>query len=193
MSNTRRYKHCGNGIVSSVSKHFVESLIPSGSIMSLCSGVDGSCLALDKTRFTTVGFSEFDEYASDTLRYHYPNIPNFGDLTKIVPSELPEFNILFASLPCQTFSIAGQRKGLEDTRGTLFYDMARILQERKPEYFVFENVKGLLSHDGGKTFEIILETFCELGYKVDFEVLNAKYFGVAQNRERIFMIGKLDK
>lgn len=191
MSNSRRYKHCGNGIVSTVSKHFVESLIlgDGHKIMSICSGVDGSCLALDKTRFETVGFCEFDKYASDTLRYHYPDIPNFNDLTKLNVADLPQFDILFASLPCQSFSIAGQRRGLEDTRGTLFYDMARILKERSPKYFVFENVKGLLSHDKGKTFEIILETFCELGYDVDFEVLNAKYFGVAQNRERVFLLG----
>lgn len=190
MSNKKRYKFCGNGIVSNVSKNFVENLIPKGKVLSLCSGVDGSCLALDKSRFELVGFCENDPHASDVLRYHHPNVPNFNDLKELKTNLLPEFNIIFASLPCQAFSVAGKRQGLNDTRGTLFYDMARILKDKQPEFFVFENVKGILSHDNGKTLKIILESFCELGYEIDFEILNSKNFGIPQTRERFFLFGR---
>lgn len=190
ISDSRRYKCIGNGIVSNVSKKIFEDLIPPGRVFSICSGVDGSCLALDKDRWPKVGFVEYDKYPASVLKYRYPDIKNWGDLTKMVCRDLPDFEILFSSVPCQAFSVSGHRRGFEDTRGTLFYDMARILHEKNPKYFVFENVAGLLSHDKGRTFEIMCETFCEAGYEIDFELLNAKYFGVAQNRERVFIVGR---
>lgn len=189
LSDSRRYKCIGNGIVSSVSKKIIEDTVTPGRIFSICSGVDGSCLALDKTLYPVVGFCEYDKYPSDVLRYQYPNIKNWGDLSKLPIPELPDFEILFSSTPCQSFSNAGKKLGFEDTRGTLFYFMAKILHYKNPKYFVFENVPGLLSHDKGRTFEVMLEVLCKAGYAVDFELVNAKYFGVAQNRQRLFMVG----
>ena len=116
---------------------------------------------------------------------------NYGDITKINAKELPEYDLLVGGFPCQSFSIAGRRRGFDDTRGTLFFDIARILKENKPRYFLLENVKGLLSHDSGRTFKIIIATLNELGYDVQWQVLNSKNFGVPQNRERVFIIGHL--
>jgi DNA (cytosine-5)-methyltransferase 1 len=138
----------------------------------------------------TIGFSEIDKYASAVLKYHWPKIKNWGDIIKIKAEELPDFDLLTFGFPCQTFSIAGKRKGFEDLRGQLIYEVIRILRAKKPKYFIGENVKGLLSHNKGQTLEIILEELCESGYAIDFEVLNAKNFGVPQNRERIFIVGK---
>ena len=116
---------------------------------------------------------------------------NFGDITKIAAEELPDFDMLVGGFPCQAFSIAGKRRGFDDTRGTLFFDIARILRAKKPRLFLLENVKGLQSHDNGKTFGIIIATLDELGYDLQWQVLNSKNHGVPQNRERIFIIGNL--
>lgn len=116
---------------------------------------------------------------------------NYGDATKINPKELPDFDLLVGGFPCQAFSIAGKRKGFDDTRGTLFFDIARILAEKKPKHLVLENVKGLLSHDQGRTFQTILGVLADLGYRVEWQVLNSKDFGVPQNRERIIIVGHL--
>lgn len=116
---------------------------------------------------------------------------NYGDATKIIAGELPDFDLLVGGFPCQAFSIAGKRKGFNDTRGTLFFDIARILAEKKPRLVVLENVKGLLSHEGGKTFQTIIGVLTDLGYFVEWQVLNSKNFGVPQNRERVFIIGYL--
>ena len=139
--------------------------------------------------FRCTGFSEIDKYASELLKDKWPNIKNYGDATKIIPEELPDFELLVGGFPCQAFSIAGKRKGMEDTRGTLFYEIARIVKIKRPKYLLLENVKGLLSHDGGRTFATILTTFSELGYTIQWMVLNSKFFGVPQNRERVFIIG----
>jgi len=141
--------------------------------------------------FNCIGFSEIDKYASELLKQKFPSVKNYGDATKIIPSKLPDFNLLVGGFPCQAFSIAGKRRGFEDTRGTLFYDIARILKIKRPEYILLENVKGLLSHDRGRTFGTIIATLSELGYVVQWMVLNSKFFGVPQNRERIFIIGSL--
>lgn len=116
---------------------------------------------------------------------------NYGDITKIRAEELPDFDCLVGGFPCQAFSIAGKRKGFEDTRGTLFFDLARILRAKQPRLFVFENVKGLLSHDGGQTFKTIIQTIDELGYDCQWQVLNSKNHGVPQNRERVYIVGHL--
>lgn len=140
---------------------------------------------------TCVGFSEIDKYASQVLKYKYPNIKNYGDITQINPADLPDFDLFTGGFPCQSFSIAGLRKGFEDTRGTLFFEIARILADKRPRYFLLENVKGLLSHDSGKTFQTILKVLTDLGYDTQWAVLNAKDFGVPQNRERVFFAGCL--
>jgi DNA (cytosine-5)-methyltransferase 1 len=112
-----------------------------------------------------------------------------GDITQIEASSVPDHNILLAGFPCQAFSIIGDRKGFEDTRGTLFFDIARILKAKRPEGFVLENVKQLRGHDGGNTLRTILNTLNELGYDVQFNILNALDFGLPQKRERIFIVG----
>lgn len=116
---------------------------------------------------------------------------NYGDVTKIDPKELPDFDLLVGGFPCQAFSIAGKRRGFDDTRGTLIFDVLRILKEKQPRHFILENVKGLLSHDSGNTFRTIITSLAELGYAVEWQVLNAKNFGVPQNRERVFIVGHL--
>ncbi len=145
----------------------------------------------EQLKWECVGYSEIDKYASSIYQKHYPEHKNYGDITKINAEELPDFDLLVGGFPCQAFSIAGKRGGFEDTRGTLFFDLARILQTKKPRLFVFENVKGLLSHDKGNTFKTIIATIDELGYDCQWQVLNSKNFGVPQNRERVFIVGHL--
>lgn len=139
---------------------------------------------------TCVGYSEIDKYAINTYEEHFTH-DNYGDATKINPRDLPDFDLLVGGFPCQAFSVAGKRLGFNDTRGTLFFDIARILAEKRPRHLVLENVKGLLSHDGGKTFQTIIGVLADLGYFVEWQVLNSKDFGVPQNRERVFIVGHL--
>ncbi len=138
-----------------------------------------------------VGFSEIDRYATQIYSKHFPEHKNYGDITKIDATALPDFDFLCGGFPCQSFSIAGKRKGFDDTRGTLFFDIARILRAKQPRLFLLENVKGLLSHDNGNTFKTIIATLDELGYDLQWQVLNSKNFGVPQNRERVFIVGHL--
>lgn len=147
--------------------------------------------ALVPTEPLFVGYSEIDRYAIETYEKHFKGVDNYGDITKINAAELPDFDCLVGGFPCQAFSIAGKRRGFEDTRGTLFFDLARILKEKQPRLFVFENVKGLLSHKGGRTFATIIATIDELGYDCQWQVLNSKDFGVPQNRERVIIVGHL--
>lgn len=125
-----------------------------------------------------VGYSEIDKYAIRVYERQFNGHKNYGDITKINADELPDFDCLVGGFPCQSFSIAGKRRGFEDTRGTLFFDLARILRAKRPRLFVFENVKGLLSHDNGQTFATIISTLTELGYDVQWQVLNSKNHGV---------------
>jgi DNA (cytosine-5)-methyltransferase 1 len=136
--------------------------------------------------------SEIDKFAQKTYEENWGEKPN-GDITKIDEKEIPDFDILLGGFPCQSFSIAGKRGGFSDTRGTLFFDIARIIKEKKPKAFLLENVKGLLNHDKGNTFSTILSILeCDLGYKVYYKVLNAKDYGVPQNRERVIIVGFKD-
>lgn len=143
-------------------------------------GIDGEC----------VGYSEIDKYAIQIYEKHF-NHRNYGDATKLNPKELPNFDLLVGGFPCQAFSVAGKRRGFDDTRGTLFFDIARILEHKRPQYLLLENVKGLLSHDLGKTFQTIVRVLTDLGYGVEWQVLNSKNHGVPQNRERVFIGGYL--
>lgn len=147
--------------------------------------------SLNVQRATCIGYSEIDKYAIATYSKHFPEHKNYGDLTKINAEELPDFDLFVGGFPCQAFSIAGKRKGFDDTRGTLFFDIARILRTKRPRLLLLENVKGLLSHDNGKTFSTIISTLDEIGYDLQWQVLNAKDFGVPQNRERVFIVGHL--
>lgn len=132
--------------------------------------------------------NEINESACKTYQTNFKENPK-GDITKISPSEIPDFDILLAGFPCQAFSIAGKRKGLEDIRGTHFFEVAKIIKEKRPMAFLLENVRHFKTHDGGKTFEILSDVIKDLGYTFYPELLNAKDYGLAQNRERIFMIG----
>ena len=138
-----------------------------------------------------VGYSEIDKYATQIYQKHFPSHKNYGDITKIITSELPDFDLLVGGFPCQSFSIAGKRGGFKDTRGTLFFEIARIARDKKPAYLLLENVKGLLNHDKGNTFATIISTLDELGYDCEWCVFNSKNFGVPQNRERVFIVGHL--
>ena len=113
------------------------------------------------------------------------------DITTVPITDIPDHDLLVGGFPCQAFSIAGKRRGFDDTRGTLFFEIARILKDKKTKYFILENVKGLLSHDNGNTFKTIISTLDELGYDCEWQVLNSKNFGVPQNRERVFIVGHL--
>lgn len=137
-----------------------------------------------------VGYSEIDRYAIKLYERHFKH-DNYGDATTINPDTLPDFNLLVGGFPCQAFSVAGKRAGFNDTRGTLFFDIARILKEKQPRHLVLENVKGLLSHDSGSTFTTIIGVLTDLGYSVEWQVLNSKDFGVPQNRERVIIVGHL--
>lgn len=160
---------------------------------SMFSGIGGFELGIQKacTEAECIGFSEIDKYAIKVYLQHFPTHKNFGDARRIVPEELPDFDMLCGGFPCQAFSIAGKRGGFEDTRGTLFHEIARIARAKRPKLLFLENVKGLLSHDKGRTFGTILSTFSDLGYFLEWQVLNSKDFGVPQNRERVFIIGHL--
>ena len=147
---------------------------------------------INSTGFTCVGYSEIDKYSIQTYKKNFgEEVRNYGDATKINPEELPDFDMLCGGFPCQAFSIAGKRAGFEDTRGTLFFDIARILKVKRPKIVLLENVKGLLNHNKGETFSVILQTLDELGYETQWMVLNSKFFGVPQNRERVFIIGSV--
>ena len=139
---------------------------------------------------TCVGFSEVDKYATQIYKKHF-NHKEYGDVTKINWEEVEDFDMLVGGFPCQAFSIAGKRGGFDDTRGTLFFEIARCLKQKQPRIFLLENVKGLLSHNKGQTFLTILATLDELGYDLQWQVLNSKNFGVPQNRERVFIVGHL--
>lgn len=140
--------------------------------------------------------SEIKPYAVEVLKQNHPNETVRGDITKIETAEIPDFDFLLGGFPCQAFSAAGKRLGFEDTRGTLFFEVERILRDKKPKGFILENVEGLVNHDKqnikdkiGKTLSTILEHLTTLGYKVNWRVLNAKNFGVPQDRKRIYITG----
>ena len=143
-------------------------------------------------RFRFVYANEWDKYACQVYRKHFGEESiDQKDITKVPSSEIPEHDIICGGFPCQSFSIAGKHKGFADTRGTLFYEIMRIADYHKPKMLFLENVKGLLSHDKGRTFAVILSKMDELGYDAEWQVLNSKNFGVPQNRERVFIIGHL--
>lgn len=158
--------------------------------IDLFAGIGGIRLGFEQAFGEEIEFvfaSEIDKYARQTYYANFAEEP-FGDITQIDETKIEKFDILLAGFPCQAFSVAGHRKGFEDTRGTLFFDVARIIKYHKPKVVFLENVKGLVGHDKGKTFNVILETLRELGYRVEYKILNAKDFGVPQNRERIYIV-----
>lgn len=161
--------------------------------IDLFAGIGGIRLGFQQAFGTNIQFvfsSEIDKYAQQTYCANFGETP-FGDITQIDEKEIPQHDILLAGFPCQAFSIAGLRKGFEDTRGTLFFDVARIAKNHKPKLIFLENVKGFKNHDKGKTLKVVKETLESLGYQVFYEVLNARNFGLPQNRERIYIVAFL--
>ena len=160
--------------------------------IDLFAGIGGIRLGFEQAfqdNIETMFVSEWDEKATETYKANFGNeIEINGDITKIKEEDIPEHDILLAGFPCQAFSMAGQRKGFNDTRGTLFFDVARIIKYHKPKVVFCENVKNLLNHDRGRTFKVIKNVLEELGYIVYYKVLNSKNFGVPQNRERIYIV-----
>jgi DNA (cytosine-5)-methyltransferase 1 len=164
---------------------------PKFTFIDLFAGIGGFRIAMQNLGGSCVFSSEIDKYAKKTYEINFGEIP-FGDIKKIDENDVPEHDILCAGFPCQAFSIAGKRKGFKDeTRGTLFFDIARIIEAKQPKAFFLENVKGLTNHDKGRTLKTILKVLREdLNYYVpEPKIKNAKDFGVPQNRERIFIIG----
>ena len=164
--------------------------------LDLFAGIGGFRLGMESAGHECVGFCEIDKYA----RASYKAIHNtegeieLHDITRVTDESIRRFgsvDVICGGFPCQAFSIAGNRRGFEDTRGTLFFEIARFASILRPKYLFLENVRGLLNHDGGATFETIIRTLDELGYDVEWQVLNSKNFGVPQNRERVFIIGHL--
>ena len=159
--------------------------------LELCAGIGGFRQALENLGCECVGYSEIDKHAIKLYSAWYNDECNFGDITKIEAEKLPDFELLVGGFPCQAFSVAGKRGGFNDTRGTIFFDFARIMKAKKPKFAIFENVKGLLNHDGGKTYETMLRTLDELGYDVQWGILNTKFHGLPQNRERVYIVANL--
>ncbi|HDR1525787.1 TPA: DNA cytosine methyltransferase, partial [Pasteurella multocida] len=152
-------------------------------IIDLFAGIGGIRLGFEQAfgSLECVFTSEIDKYAIQTYQCNFPNETVSGDITQINEKDIPEHDILLAGFPCQPFSQAGLKKGFTDTRGTLFFDIERILLEKKPKAFLLENVKQLKGHDKGQTLEIILEHLKLAGYKVYYDILKARDFGIPQN------------
>lgn len=157
--------------------------------IELFAGVGGFRLGLERSTIEVVWANEWDKYAAQTYNKNFGGLIDTRDITTIPTSDIPTHDLLVGGFPCQAFSVAGKRAGFNETRGTLFFEIARILADKKPQHLLLENVKGLLSHDSGLTFQIILGVLADLGYSVEWQVLNSKDFGVPQNRERVFIIG----
>lgn len=136
--------------------------------------------------------SEIKPYAVSVLQENHPGETITGDITKVDTKNIPEFDILCAGFPCQAFSSAGKRQGFADTRGTLFFEVERILRDKRPKGFILENVEGLVNHDGGQTLKVIIDKLSALNYKFSYRVLNSKYFGVPQERKRIYIVGSIN-
>lgn len=160
------------------------------------SGIGGFRAGLERAGgYACTGHCEIDKHADRAYRAVHNVKENevfYEDATTMDPDTMPEFDLLCAGFPCQPFSVAGKRKGFDDKRGTMFFEIARVAGKRRPAYLLLENVPGLLSHDQGRTFTAILSTLSELGYHVEFQVLNSKDFGVPQSRKRLYIVGYLD-
>ncbi|MFS2174263.1 DNA cytosine methyltransferase [Priestia megaterium] len=160
--------------------------------IDLFAGIGGMRLGLESAGFKCVYTSEWDSHASKMYELNFGDKPN-GDITLVDEKSIPDHNILLAGFPCQPFSISGKKEGFADTRGTLFFDVLRIAQEKRPDILLLENVKHLVHHDSGRTLQVILRSLRELGYKVDWRLMNGKDFGLPQNRERIIIIATRDR
>jgi len=161
--------------------------------LSLCSGIEAATVAWHPLGWKPVAFSEIEKFPSEVLAHHYPDVPNLGDMTQFKEWNYEEgsIDLVVGGTPCQSFSVAGLRKGLEDPRGNLALTFCGILNKFRPKWFVWENVPGVLSSGGGRDFGSFLGALVKLGYGFSYRVLDAQYFGVAQRRRRVFVVGHL--
>jgi len=159
--------------------------------LSVCSGIEAATAAWHHLGWKPVAFSEIDKFPSAVLNYHYPKVPNLGDMTKYMEWKNEKIDLLVGGTPCQSFSIAGLRKGLEDPRGNLMLTYLAIAARYQPRWMVWENVPGVLSSNGGRDFGTFLGALGNLGYGFAFRVMDAQWFGVAQRRRRVFVVGCL--
>lgn len=157
-------------------------------MIDLFAGIGGIRIAFENNEVKCVMSSEIDKYAAETYALNFGEIP-WGDITKIPVEEIPEFDIIAGGFPCQPFSIGGLRKGFEDTRGTLFFEIEKIIKARKPKAFFLENVAGLVNHNSGKTLSVIENKLKELGYNFKWKLMNSYHYGVPQNRNRWYCVG----
>lgn len=164
------------------------------SMAGLFAGVGGIELGFKQAGFTPILANEIDKYAGVTYSLNHSHPLVLRDIHELQTKEIPRIDVLTGGFPCQAFSVAGYRKGFKDPRGNVFWEIVRILDEKKPSIVFLENVKNLTSHDGGKTFKVIIEALESLGYHVTFKVMNAaQYSKIPQNRERIYIVGFLKK
>jgi DNA (cytosine-5)-methyltransferase 1 len=159
--------------------------------LSVCSGIEAATCAWHDLGWTPEAFSEIEKFPSEVLAHHYPNVPNLGDMTKFKEWNLEPIDLLVGGTPCQSFSVAGLRKGLDDPRGNLALVYLAIADRFKPKWLVWENVPGVLSSNRGRDFGSFLGALAQLGYGFSYRVLDAQYFGVAQRRRRVFVVGYL--
>jgi len=160
--------------------------------LSVCSGVEAATVAWHHMGWKPVGFSEIEKFPSQVLAHHYPSVTNFGDMTKYKEWDINDtVGLLVGGTPCQSFSVAGLRKGMDDPRGNLALVYCGILNHHRPKWFVWENVPGVLSSNRGRDFGAFLGALAELGYGFAYRVLDAQYWGVAQRRKRVFVVGYL--
>nr|WP_315041907.1 DNA (cytosine-5-)-methyltransferase [uncultured Moraxella sp.] len=159
------------------------------SFFDFCSGIGAGRLGLEQSGMHCVGHSEIDSTTDLTYQLFFNDKSNLGDLTKIIPETLPNFDVMLAGFPCQTFSIVGKREGLDDKRGQIIYHLIEILQKKQVPFFILENVKGLVNHNKGKTLQTILTQLQSIGYDVYYQVLDSQFFGVPQMRERVYFVG----
>jgi DNA-cytosine methyltransferase len=159
--------------------------------LSLCSGIEAASVAWNHLGWEPVAFSEIDKFPSEVLKYHYPHVPNLGDMTKYKEWNIGTVDLIVGGTPCQSFSVAGFREGLRDPRGNLMLTYVAILNKFKPKWFIWENVQGVLSSNGGRDFGSFVWAMGKLGYGFAYRVLDARYFGVPQSRKRVFVVGCL--
>ena len=159
--------------------------------LSLCSGIEAATVAWHPLGWRAVAFSEIEPFPSAVLAHHYPNTPNRGDMTKFMEWPDAAIDLLVGGTPCQSFSVAGLRKGLDDPRGNLMLTFGAIAARYRPRWLVWENVPGVLSSNGGRDFGTFLGMLAELGYGFAYRILDAQYYGVAQRRRRVFVVGYL--
>lgn len=159
--------------------------------IDLFAGIGGVRIGFEHNGFRCVFSSEWDSHSQDTYEANFGDRPK-GDITSITAEDIPDHDVLTAGFPCQPFSIIGEGKGFSDTRGTLFFDIERILKTKRPRAVMLENVKQLRGHDGGRTLRVILDSLSSMGYQVHWKILNGLDFGLPQKRERIIIVGFLD-